>query len=91
MIPLEGILSLLNVSYECANNGQQALEIVKKRIEAIKRGEAVEQFKLIFLDYSMPIMDGPTFAKGLRKYIDEQTHELNGSIDSLDENFKAIL
>ena len=72
LIVFEGILKKLQQPYETAGSGQQALDKIKDRTEAFKRGETNVQYKLIFLDYSMPIMDGPTFAFELRKYLDEQ-------------------
>ena len=41
-----------------ANSGEEALKLFEKRIELAKRGE-IDMYKIIFLDYSMPIMDGP--------------------------------
>ena len=40
-------------------------------MDAVKRGETDVQYELIFLDYSMPVMDGPTFAYEIRQYLDE--------------------
>ena len=53
---------------ETANNGQQALDLVKQRLRNNKK-----MYKLIIMDYSMPVMDGPTACKEileeLQKYV----------------------
>ena len=43
-------------------SGKEAIEKVKQRIELYLQGEA-ENYRLIFLDYSMPDKDGIQVAK----------------------------
>ena len=50
----------------CANNGREALKIVKARAKLFVKQEA-PMFKIILMDYSMPEMDGPTTVKNMKK------------------------
>ena len=61
---------IMMFDYECDNcsDGQEALEAVKDRME---RNQPL--YKLIMMDLSMPIMDGPTATREIRKI-----HEVNG-------------
>ena len=45
--------------YQCetASSGAQGLDLVTKRLELVKQGKA-EMYALIFLNYSLPEMDG---------------------------------
>ena len=43
---------------DSANTGEKALELIEKRLGLARKGLA-PMYKLIFLDYSMPEMDGP--------------------------------
>ena len=49
--------------YQCDNcsDGQEALEAVKDRIKSQK-----PMYKLLMIDYSMPIQDGPTATMEIR-------------------------
>ena len=48
------------IGYEVdqATRGAIALQLFRERIELVLSGKA-EMYKIIFLDYSMPEMDGP--------------------------------
>ena len=48
-----------------ASSGADAVSLFEQRIELAKKGVA-KMYKIIFLDYSMPIMDGPQVAKRMR-------------------------
>ena len=54
---LSMILKQLGQTCDRAYNGQQAIEKIFERQE-VKCGPSCQQYKLIFMDYSMPIMDG---------------------------------
>ena len=54
---LSTILKQLGQTCNTAYNGQQAIEKVFER-QKIKCGPDCKQYKIIFMDYSMPIMDG---------------------------------
>ena len=49
--------------YQCDNcsDGQEALEAVKDRIKSQK-----PMYKLLMIDYSMPILDGPNATMAIR-------------------------
>ena len=49
---------MLNFTSDKALCGYEAISLIEKRLELAKKGE-VEFYKLIFLDYSMPDMNGP--------------------------------
>ena len=46
--------------YQCdsANSGAKGLQVIEKRLGLVRSGQAA-MYQLIFLDYSMPEMDGP--------------------------------
>ena len=62
---IEVITSMLNdqgYKTDSVMSGKEAIEKVKQRIELYLQGEA-ENYRLIFLDYSMPDKDGIQVAK----------------------------
>ena len=52
-------------------NGEEALEMVKKDVEQIHKGENCS-YELIFMDCNMPIMDGYQASKQIREYLYEK-------------------
>ncbi|EAY18975.1 Response regulator receiver domain containing protein [Trichomonas vaginalis G3] len=50
------LLEKLNVKFDIVSNGQEALERLKK-----------EHYSVIFMDHHMPVMDGPTAAREIRR------------------------
>ena len=67
---LSMILKQLGQTCNTAYNGQQAIEKVFER-EKVKCGPDCKQYKMIFMDYSMPIMDGFEAARILKEYMSE--------------------
>ena len=57
LFTMENLLVALNFRIEKATNGKEAIEAVKKRNDT-KCCEQCKGFKLIFMDISMPVMDG---------------------------------
>ncbi len=53
----KNILEELGCSHEIAVNGQEAIDILKKRYQ---------RFDIVFMDWQMPIMDGEAATKALR-------------------------
>ncbi len=73
---LKKLLSTLDVSITCANNGQMALELIKE-----------ERFDLVFCDLLMPVLDGFKFCESVKSsedYYDMQIVVLT-SLDDKDE------
>ena len=48
----------MNISAAIAVGGQQAVDLVRERFKDMDRDPHLMQFKLIFMDYSMPEVDG---------------------------------
>lgn len=48
-----------------AISGDKAINLVKKRLENMERSNS-EMYKLIFLDFSMPDLDGPQTSTAIR-------------------------
>lgn len=57
LFTMENLLGSFNFNIEKANNGQEAIQVAKKRTQ-VKCSELCSWFKLIFMDISMPVMDG---------------------------------
>ena len=57
-------------SSDIASSSKDALAYIEKRFELVKAGKA-RMYSIIFLDYSMPDMDGPQVARYLRDYFKE--------------------
>ena len=55
---LKMLLADLGVESDIALGGQQAKEMVFKRYRDIDAGLQSKPYRLIFMDYSMPILDG---------------------------------
>ena len=55
-----------NITCARAVSGIEALKMMEKRIELVETRQA-PMFKIVLLDYSMPIMDGPTTAREMWK------------------------
>ncbi|OKY25419.1 response regulator [Thalassotalea sp. PP2-459] len=57
---LKGVLSNLNLHADIANNGQEALDILKNGVEG-------DQYHLIIMDCQMPILDGYQTTQAIRR------------------------
>jgi len=55
-------------SSEIASTSKAALALVERRFELVKMGQA-KMYSIIFLDYSMPDMDGPQVARSIRDFL----------------------
>ena len=76
LIALEQLLSKLKIPCDQAYNGQQAIDKIVKR-QNDRCSFSCQQYKAMFLDCSMPILDGFETAKQLRQMIKR------GEIDDL--------
>ena len=76
VIALEQILSKLEIPCHAAYNGQQAIEKIVKR-QNNGCSPCCQQYRVVFLDCSMPILDGFETSKLLRQMI------RRGEIDDL--------
>ena len=64
------ILGAMNIAADSALSGTEALEKIKKRIGLVLSGKA-RMYKLILLDYCMPVMEGPETSLAIRQVIGE--------------------
>ena len=53
---------------DAALSGYEALDMVKKRCKLVKSGQA-QPYKLIIIDYSMPVMSGIQAATAIRETV----------------------
>ena len=68
---LDQHLGKLKISCDWAFNGLQALEKIDKR-QSIKCGKVCQQYRVIFMDCNMPVLDGFETTRLLRKRIAQQ-------------------
>ena len=59
---------------DSAARGTHALDIIKRR-HALSIKDNVAMYKIIFLDYSMPDMDGPQVSRAIRAFFNENKHQ----------------
>ena len=62
IIVLQQMLTDQNFDSDRAMSGDEALNMIKARVK-----QKQTMYKLLFVDYSMPEMDGPTFTRELTK------------------------
>ena len=68
ILALQGLIyQHFNLQIDSANDGQQALSKVKQKYQMMNG----ETYKLILMDFSMPMMDGPTAAKQIFEFLDD--------------------
>lgn len=72
---IQGVLSLFNVHSEKAISGQDALNIIESRTMSYLT-ENTPMFVLIFLDFSMPDMDGPEVFSKIRQSLKDTGLEM---------------
>ena len=66
------LVKTLGVKADTALGGQIAIDMVAERHHAIMRGEPVQQYKLIFMDFSMPILDGLETTSLIKQFMLDQ-------------------
>lgn len=71
-LSLELILKKFKLKCEKANHGLEAIEILKRKSLEEKCSEECNSFKLIFMDYQMPIMNGVEASIKIRELINQQ-------------------
>ena len=64
VVALSSLLQQFNCTSEFSNDGREAIEQVKARLDSKH-----QLYKLIMMDYSMPICDGPTTTIAIREIL----------------------
>ena len=63
---------------ESANDGLQAVEKFKNKLEAVKNSNyTLKPYKVIFMDYNMPNCDGPTAVKKITEILEKFVQKEN--------------
>ena len=69
---MKAMLDQENIAFDIAFRGSMALSCIEQRIDEINQGRTKLMYKVIFLDYSMPDMDGPKVATEIRKMVSKR-------------------
>jgi CheY-like chemotaxis protein len=67
---LTSILKSDSIPSDSAISGKVAIEMIKERIKRVSEGTSTDYYKLILLDYSMPLLDGPATSRLIRTMMD---------------------
>ena len=62
---MKAMIDDLGFSVDEASSGAEALQLFEQRIQKAMSGEA-PMYRVVLLDYSMPLMDGPQVARAMR-------------------------
>lgn len=61
------MLTYFNLEYDEAENGVEALKLLRKRRDEQKESSSAPRYGLVFMDLSMPVMDGYDAIEALRQ------------------------
>ena len=64
---IESLLDQFNMKSEICEDGSKALEQIRMRVSTKK-----PMYRLILMDYSMPVLDGPRCTTAIRCYLNEK-------------------
>ena len=67
----KNILKKFNLKADCAGDGKECLKLIQEKIDKNCKCDK-NKYKIIFMDISMPVMDGIEAAKNIQKLIDEK-------------------
>ena len=74
---MRGTLMMHNLDSDAVSNGYQALDLIKKRIHVASTNKDISMYKLIFIDYSMPVMDGVELTRQIYNiFNNDKRHEM---------------
>jgi len=65
---LETMLKMRGYMSDCTNNGKTAVKMIKEKWENKKCSDKCPGYQLVFMDCSMPIMDGFEATQIIRKF-----------------------
>ena len=63
---LRSLILMFNYESDNCTDGQEAINIIKERVNA-----RLPMYKLIMIDFSMPVVDGPSATSAIRSYLTE--------------------
>ena len=67
----KNILKKFKLKADCAENGKECLKMLKEKMQKNCKCEK-NKYKIIFMDITMPVMDGIEAAKNIQKMIDNK-------------------
>ena len=67
----KNILKKFKLEADCAENGEECLKMIREKMEKQCRCDK-NKYKIIFMDITMPVMDGIEAAKNIQKMIDNK-------------------
>ena len=73
----KNILKKFKLKADCAENGKECLKLLKEKMEKHCKCDK-NKYKIIFMDITMPVMDGIEAAKNIQQMIDNK--EINDNI-----------
>ena len=56
-----------NYQSDCCNDGQEAIEAIEARVRS-----KLPMYKMIMMDFSMPVCDGPAATRAIRNFLAQQ-------------------
>ena len=62
---LDLLLNTFGIKSDSAFSGQEAIKLIRKRFNAIDTCPIISNYKLIFMDFSMPDMNGIETTKAI--------------------------
>ena len=69
-IAINGLLQQFNYKSHYSLNGKEAIQAIQTRVASGK-----PMYKLIMMDYSMPVCDGPTASNAIRNFLTENGYQ----------------
>ena len=86
------MLESIGVISDCAIDGSRAVDMIKQRQQRADRGLInTKQYKLIFMDYSMPEMNGCEATKLILDFCADEPPFICCITAYLDKEFKAMV
>ena len=69
LVAISGLFKQFNYLCDMGVDGQEAIDAITKRADSANKDK---MYKLVMLDFSMPVCNGPTAAKAIRDLLTEK-------------------